>query len=153
MTIKNQKLMATLIMQFLLRKQQLQFPSGYQAWAMKWESPVLSAYPSWHVIYFSRILQAFSPLNYPNQHMKTSHRIVFDTEDGHMPLYLRGIIYLDRFHFTAYIIYSDGSVWYHNGRKGHLCQKEGPLKSFSSSGEDLNTCRSRNIVLVIYTQK
>jgi hypothetical protein len=59
-------------------------------------------------------------LEYPNQHMRTSHRIVFDTEDGHVPLYLRGIIYLGRFHFTACIIHSDGSVWYHDGRKGHL---------------------------------
>ena len=47
--------------------------------------------------------------------------------------------------------YLTGRVWYHDGRLGGLCQKEGPLKSFSSEG--LRTCRGRNLVLAIYAQE
>jgi hypothetical protein len=89
-------------------------------------------------------------LEYPEIDMRTSHRIVFNTDDGQVPLYLRGIIYFGEYHFTARIIHPDGSVWYHDGRQGHLCQKEGPLKSFSS--ESLRTCRGRSLTLAIYAQ-
>jgi hypothetical protein len=89
-------------------------------------------------------------LEYPDKDMRTSKKMVFNTEDGHVPLYLRGVIYLGGFHFTARIIHPDGSVWYHDGRKGHLCEKEGPLKLFDS--KDLKTCRGRNLVLAIYAQ-
>jgi hypothetical protein len=88
---------------------------------------------------------------YPQKDMRTSHTIVFHTEDGRVPLYLRGIIYHGQSHFTARIIDPDGSVWYYDGMLGHLCQKEGPLKSFSSEG--LRTCRGKILVLAIYAQK
>ena len=88
---------------------------------------------------------------YPQKDMRTSHTIVFHTEDGRVPLYLRGIIYHGESHFTARIIDPDGSVWYYDGMLGHLCQKEGPLKSFSSEG--LRTCRGKILVLAIYAQE
>ena len=53
-------------------------------------------------------------LEYPDKDIRTSHRIVFVTDDGHVPLYLRGIIYSGGFHFTAWIIHPDGSIWYHD---------------------------------------
>jgi hypothetical protein len=89
-------------------------------------------------------------LEYPDKDIRTSHRIVFVTDDGHMPLHLRGIIYSGGFHFTARIIHPDGSIWYHDGQKGHLCEKDGSLKS--KNDKDLRSCRGRKLVLAIYAQ-
>ena len=90
-------------------------------------------------------------LEYPDEDIRTSHRIILATDDGHVPLYLRGIIYSGRFHFTARIIHPDGNIWYHDGQKGHLGEKDGSLKS--KNDKDLRSCRGRKLVLAIYAQE
>ena len=79
-------------------------------------------------------------MEYPEKEIRTSHRIVFVTDEGHVPLYLRGIIYSGGFHFTAWIIHPDGSIWY-----------DGSLKS--KNDKDLRSCRDRKLVLAIYAQE
>ena len=80
-----------------------------------------------------------------------SHRIVFVTDEGHLPLYLRGIIYSGGYHFTAQIICPDGSIWYHDEQKGHLGEKNGSLKS--KNDKKMRSCRGRKLVLAIYAQE
>ena len=46
-------------------------------------------------------------LDYPGENIRTSHKIVFDSDDGHVTLNLRGIIYLGNYHFTSRVICTD----------------------------------------------
>jgi len=87
-------------------------------------------------------------LEYPDKDIRASHKIVFKKHGEKVPLYLRGIIYHGDFHFTAWIIHPDGSIWYHDGQKGHLAET---LKT--TSDKDLRSCRGRKLVLAIYAQE
>jgi hypothetical protein len=89
-------------------------------------------------------------LDYPGENIRTSHKIVFDSDDGHVTLNLRGIIYLGNYHFTSRVICTDGSVWYHDGQKGHICHEEGQLKSMRD--KDLRTCKKRALTLAVYAR-
>jgi hypothetical protein len=55
------------------------------------------------------------------------------------------------FHFTARIIHPDGSIWFHDGQKGHLGEKDGSLDT--TSDKDLRSCRGRKLVLAVYAQE
>ena len=81
----------------------------------------------------------------------TSHKIVFKKSGNNIPLYLRGIIYLGGYHFTARFIDSDGNIWFHDGQRGHLAEKDGTLET--TSDKELRTCRGRKLVLAIYAQE
>src|SRR4051794_17527763 len=90
-------------------------------------------------------------LEYPDKEIRASHKIVFVTDEGHLPLYLRGIIYSGGYHFTAQIICPDGSIWYHDEQKGHLGEKNGSLRS--KNDKKMRSCRGRKLVLAIYAQE
>jgi hypothetical protein len=65
---------------------------------------------------------------------------------------LKGIVYLDEFHFTSHIITSDYKVWFHNGKiTARTCYEEGLLSDFSNT--DLLTCDRKMAILVVYTEK
>src|SRR6266487_405386 len=89
-------------------------------------------------------------LEYPDTDIRTSHKMVFRRDTGSVTLYLRGIIYLGNYHFTSRVIRTDGSVWYHDGQRGHICHEEGNLRSMDS--QDLKTCKGRKLVLAVYAQ-
>jgi hypothetical protein len=89
-------------------------------------------------------------LNYPGKDIRTSHKIVFDSDEGYVTLHLRGIIYLGGYHFTSRVICTDGSVWYHDGQKGHICNEEGLLKLMRD--RDLRACEGRALTLAVYAQ-
>jgi hypothetical protein len=89
-------------------------------------------------------------LDYPGKDIRTSRKIVFDSDEGYVTLHLRGIIYLGNHHFTSRVICTDGSVWYHDGQKGHISYEEGHLKSMKD--KDLRTCKGRALMLAVYAQ-
>ena len=80
----------------------------------------------------------------------TNYYLVFESDEGYVPLHLRGIVYIVGYHFTSRIIQPDGSVWYHDGQKGHLCEKEGYLKSIGD--KNLRTRGMEKLVLAVYAQ-
>ena len=89
-------------------------------------------------------------LEYPEKAIRTSHKIVFHTDEGNITLHLRGIIYHGGYHFTSRVIDSEGNVWYYDGQKGQTCDEEGNLGS--KSDQDLRECKGRNLVLAVYSQ-
>ena len=65
---------------------------------------------------------------------------------------IRGIIYLERFHFTARLITPGKKVWYHDGQKtGDHMEYEGSLNEFSE--KKLYKCKDRVAVAVVYGKK
>jgi hypothetical protein len=65
---------------------------------------------------------------------------------------LRGIVYHGDYHYTARLMSSDGSVWYHDGmNNGNLTSAEGNFQSgFKRS--TLNTCKGKNVCILVYNQ-
>jgi hypothetical protein len=64
-------------------------------------------------------------------------------------LKLRGIIYYGTFHFTAHIISTDGTIWYHDGMTtGNTTEKEGKLNNMEH--KSLINCKGKDITLAIY---
>ena len=111
--------------------------------------PECQARMTWKIFYkgFPSILT----LEYPDTDIKTSHKMFFAADDQKVTLYLRGVIYLGGFHFTSRIIHSDGTVWYHDGQKGHACKKQGHLRSMED--KDLRKCKGRKLMLAVYAQE
>jgi len=89
-------------------------------------------------------------LEYPDEDIITSHKIVFNGDKGFVTLCLRGIVYHGGYHFTSHVIQTDGKVWYHDGQLGHICHEEGHLTSIGD--RDLRTCKGRNLVLAVFSQ-
>ena len=87
---------------------------------------------------------------YPDKDIRTSHKIHFETDEGHVALHLRGIVYLGGRHFTSRVIDPDGTVWYHDGQMGYACQMEGHLEQMNSPS--LKECKGRKLVLAVYAQ-
>jgi hypothetical protein len=66
--------------------------------------------------------------------------------------FLKGIIYLGGFHFTARIITNDKSVWFHDGQtSGRHCHYDKPLNQFEPG--DLNVCGDKHVVMALYARK
>ena len=88
-------------------------------------------------------------LEYPNCNLITSHVIKVKTAIGTRNLYLRGIVYHGRYHFTSRIIDKDGRIWYHDGMTtGKTVCEDGNLQSMTN--QSLAMCRARNLVLAVY---
>jgi hypothetical protein len=91
-------------------------------------------------------------LEYPNNNIKTSHKISFETDGKVTVLYLRGIVYFGDFHFTSRIISSTGDIWFNDGiSTGRSCEEDGHLSHISDTR--LKTCRGKDLVLAVYAQK
>jgi len=91
-------------------------------------------------------------LEYPMRNIVTSHKILFETNEGIKTLVLRGVVYHGSYHFTSRIVSVNGHVWYHDGRStGNICNDDGLLNLMSDT--DIKTCRSRDLVLAIYAQE
>ena len=72
-------------------------------------------------------------------------------QQEHIYFYLRGIVYLGGFHFTARLMPNEHSVWFHDGQtSARECDYIGDLNLFH--GNDLSTCDGKQAVLAIYTQ-
>ena len=63
-------------------------------------------------------------------HISISKSIKIRTCDEPNRFYLVGIVYHGGFHFTSRIIAPDGSVWFHDGQLGRICQYEKQLEDF-----------------------
>lgn len=90
-------------------------------------------------------------MEYPNQDLKISHKIVFKENEEKIALKLRGIVYHGSNHFTSRIMSPEGEMWYHDGiTTGHNTIMEGWLGE--ASDNDLHLCRNKRITLAIYAQ-
>jgi hypothetical protein len=72
--------------------------------------------------------------------------------DNCTKFWLRGVVYLGEFHFTARMITNDRGVWFHDGQtSARQCYFEKHLKEFQ--GDELNICDGKEAVMAIYSQK
>jgi len=70
---------------------------------------------------------------------------------GDRVLKLRGVVYHGGYHYTARLVSSDESVWYHDGiHTGNMTSSHGPLNKLK---HDLNKCKGRQVALVVYGQE
>ncbi|KAJ7602189.1 hypothetical protein DFH06DRAFT_1153058 [Mycena polygramma] len=88
--------------------------------------------------------------------MLDSRRLVFDdvlvldTLQGQKKLALRGIIYSGGAHFTCRVVRKDGWIWYHDGiPTGRNCIREFEYNSLVD-GLELQECRERRAISVVY---
>jgi hypothetical protein len=102
-------------------------------------------------VYYDNIPH-FMIMEYPDLNIKTSHKLTFKTEESHVTLYLRGIVYYGGYHFTSRIFSCDGDISYHDGMTtGSHCIDDGHLNIISD--DSLQHCKDRKLVLAIYAQE
>ena len=90
-------------------------------------------------------------MEYPDQNIKSSHTITYNTNGQTETLRLRGIIYHGNYHFVSQIISNEGNVWYHDGMTtGSICTSKGNISS--TSDQKLKFCKKKKLVLAIYAQ-
>lgn len=74
---------------------------------------------------------------------------VQDSQNHSTVLKLRGIIYLGEFHFTAWLLSQDGTIWFYDGiGTGKYCLPDGHIQSADLA--TFNKCQGKEALMVIY---
>jgi len=79
--------------------------------------------------------------------------LYFHDDENVILLKLQGVVYFGLYHFTYWIIDSNGTVWFHDGMTtGEACVNEGILQDYTN--REMEICRGhRQQLLCMHSNK